>query len=191
MYIYTNMYIHSLYLLLRKLMIAVFWEHSVPESNVIMLFLRAKYTVKMVFPISHGRKDWGIENFISPTLLRNMKGKDIKKAISFHMKRNQNLLEPRQKVISWPLSTPTLPSPPAVCCETSGNAFSVCVDFRQANNSNLSLFPLFKQLISAAQLRLNYLQILGELKTYGGKIFNATLMVRILEMWTPYSDERP
>uniref|UniRef100_A0A8D0XN20 FERM domain-containing protein n=1 Tax=Sus scrofa TaxID=9823 RepID=A0A8D0XN20_PIG len=75
-------------------------------------------------------KDWGIENFISPTLLRNMKGKDIKKAISFHMKRNQNLLEPRQK-----------------------------------------------QLISAAQLRLNYLQILGELKTYGGKIFNATLMV--------------
>ena len=49
--------------------------------------------------MSHGRKDWGIENFISPTLLRNMKGKDIKKAISFHMKRNQNLLEPRQKVI--------------------------------------------------------------------------------------------
>ncbi|PNI98884.1 FRMPD1 isoform 3 [Pan troglodytes] len=43
-------------------------------------------------------KDWGIENFISPTLLRNMKGKDIKKAISFHMKRNQNLLEPRQKL---------------------------------------------------------------------------------------------
>ncbi|XP_031305910.1 FERM and PDZ domain-containing protein 1 [Camelus dromedarius] len=76
-------------------------------------------------------KDWGIENFISPTLLRNMKGKDIKKAISFHMKRNQNLLEPRQK-----------------------------------------------QLISAAQLRLNYLQILGELKTYGGKIFNATLMLQ-------------
>ncbi|EHB15348.1 FERM and PDZ domain-containing protein 1 [Heterocephalus glaber] len=76
-------------------------------------------------------KDWGIENFISPTLLRNMKGKDIKKAISFHMKRNQNLLEPRQK-----------------------------------------------QLISAAQLRLNYLQILGELKTFGGKIFNATLMLQ-------------
>lgn len=54
------------------------------------------------------------------------------------------------------------------------------------NNSNLSLFPplLFKQLISAAQLRLNYLQILGELKTYGGKIFNATLMVRTIEMQT-------
>ncbi|XP_008072333.1 FERM and PDZ domain-containing protein 1 [Carlito syrichta] len=81
-------------------------------------------------------KDWGIENFISPTLLRNMKGKDIKKAISFHMKRNQNLLEPRQK-----------------------------------------------QLISAAQLRLNYLQILGELKTYGGKIFNATLMLQDRESY--------
>ncbi|XP_006886922.1 PREDICTED: FERM and PDZ domain-containing protein 1 [Elephantulus edwardii] len=81
-------------------------------------------------------KDWGIENFISPTLLRNMKGKDIKKAISFHMKRNQNLLEPGQK-----------------------------------------------QLISAAQLRLNYLQILGELKTYGGKIFNATLMLQDRESY--------
>ncbi|XP_069849399.1 FERM and PDZ domain-containing protein 1-like [Dipodomys merriami] len=81
-------------------------------------------------------KDWGIENFISPTLLRNMKGKDIKKAISYHMKRNQTLLEPRQK-----------------------------------------------QLISAAQLRLNYLQILGELKTYGGKIFNATLMLQDRESY--------
>ncbi|EGV92197.1 FERM and PDZ domain-containing protein 1 [Cricetulus griseus] len=67
-------------------------------------------------------KDWGIENFISPTLLRNMKGKDIKKAISFHMKRNQNLLEPRQK-------------------------------------------------------------ILGELKTYGGKVFNATLMLQDRESY--------
>ncbi|XP_069486483.1 FERM and PDZ domain-containing protein 1 isoform X2 [Ambystoma mexicanum] len=75
-------------------------------------------------------KDWGIENFISPTLLRNMRGKDIKKAINFHMKRNQALLEPRQK-------------------------------------------PL-----SAAQVRLNYLKILGELKTYGGKIFNATLLLQ-------------
>ncbi|XP_015278149.1 PREDICTED: FERM and PDZ domain-containing protein 1 [Gekko japonicus] len=76
-------------------------------------------------------KDWGIENFISPTLLRNMRGKDIKKAISFHMKRNQLLLDPRQK-----------------------------------------------HLLSAAQVRLCYLQILGDLKLYGGKIFNVTLMVR-------------
>ncbi|OWK01029.1 hypothetical protein Celaphus_00018443 [Cervus elaphus hippelaphus] len=39
------------------------------------------------------------------------------------------------------------------------------------------------QLISAAQLRLNYLQILGELKTYGGKIFNATLMLQDRESY--------
>ncbi|XP_060619742.2 FERM and PDZ domain-containing protein 1 [Anolis sagrei] len=76
-------------------------------------------------------KDWGIENFISPTLLRNMRGKDIKKAISFHMKRNQLLLDPRQK-----------------------------------------------HLLSAAQVRLCYLQILGDLKLYGGKTFNATLMLQ-------------
>ncbi|XP_063150890.1 FERM and PDZ domain-containing protein 1 [Candoia aspera] len=76
-------------------------------------------------------KDWGIENFISPTLLRNMRGKDIKKAISFHMKRNQLLLDPRQK-----------------------------------------------HLLSAAQVRLCYLQILGDLKLYGGKVFNATLMLQ-------------
>ncbi|KAK6494286.1 FERM and PDZ domain-containing protein 1 [Huso huso] len=76
-------------------------------------------------------KDWGIENFISSTLLRNMRVKDLKKAISFHMKQTQSLLEPRQK-----------------------------------------------QLISAAQARLNYLKILGELKTYGGKTFSATLMLQ-------------
>ncbi|XP_077201643.1 FERM and PDZ domain-containing protein 1 isoform X2 [Paroedura picta] len=76
-------------------------------------------------------KDWGIENFISPTLLRNMRGKDIKKAISFHMKRNQLLLDPRQK-----------------------------------------------HLLSAAQVRLCYLQILGDLKLFGGKIFNVTLMLQ-------------
>uniref|UniRef100_A0A8D0FLZ0 FERM and PDZ domain containing 1 n=1 Tax=Strix occidentalis caurina TaxID=311401 RepID=A0A8D0FLZ0_STROC len=47
-------------------------------------------------------RDWGIENFISPTLLRNMRGKDIKKAISYHMKRNQVMLDPRQKVVCIP-----------------------------------------------------------------------------------------
>ncbi|XP_039200768.1 FERM and PDZ domain-containing protein 1 isoform X1 [Crotalus tigris] len=77
------------------------------------------------------KKDWGIENFISPTLLRNMRGKDIKKAISVHMKRNHLLLDPRQK-----------------------------------------------NLLSAAQVQLCYLQILGDLKLYGGKIFNATLMLQ-------------
>ncbi|KAM4052923.1 FERM and PDZ domain-containing protein 1 isoform 2-T2 [Anomaloglossus baeobatrachus] len=80
-------------------------------------------------------KDWGIDNFLSPTLLRNMRGKDIKKAISFHMKRNQCILEPRQKPIS------------------------------------------------AAQVRLQYLKILGDLKTYGGKIFSATLMLQDRESY--------
>ncbi|NWV80576.1 FRPD1 protein, partial [Dasyornis broadbenti] len=81
-------------------------------------------------------RDWGIENFISPTLLRNMRGKDIKKAISYHLKRNQVLLDPRQK-----------------------------------------------HTLTAAQVRLSYLQILGELKMYSGKIFNATLMLQDRESY--------
>ncbi|NXH17490.1 FRPD1 protein, partial [Bucco capensis] len=81
-------------------------------------------------------RDWGIENFISPTLLRNMRGKDIKKAISYHMKRNQVLLDPRQK-----------------------------------------------HMLAAVQVRLSYLQILGELKMYNGKIFNATLMLQDRESY--------
>ncbi|XP_027734932.1 FERM and PDZ domain-containing protein 1 [Empidonax traillii] len=76
-------------------------------------------------------RDWGIENFISPTLLQNMRGKDIKKAISYHLKRNQLLLDPRQK-----------------------------------------------HQLTATQVRLSYLQILGELKLYGGKIFNASMMLQ-------------
>uniref|UniRef100_A0A669QEW5 FERM and PDZ domain containing 1 n=1 Tax=Phasianus colchicus TaxID=9054 RepID=A0A669QEW5_PHACC len=81
-------------------------------------------------------RDWGIENFISPTLLRNMRGKDIKKAIGYHMKRNQVLLDPRQK-----------------------------------------------HMLAAVQVRLNYLQILGDLKMYNGKIFNATLMLQDRESY--------
>ncbi|NXE99606.1 FRPD1 protein, partial [Menura novaehollandiae] len=81
-------------------------------------------------------RDWGIENFISPTLLRNMRGKDIKKAISYHLKRNQVLLDPRQK-----------------------------------------------HTLTATQVRLSYLQILGELKMYSGKIFNATLMLQDRESY--------
>ncbi|NXX14227.1 FRPD1 protein, partial [Podargus strigoides] len=81
-------------------------------------------------------RDWGIENFISPTLLRNMRGKDIKKAISYHMKRNQVLLDPRQK-----------------------------------------------HMLAAVQVRLSYLQILGDLKMYSGKIFNATLMLQDRESY--------
>ncbi|NWY56154.1 FRPD1 protein, partial [Chionis minor] len=81
-------------------------------------------------------RDWGIENFISPTLLRNMRGKDIKKAISYHMKRNQVLLDPRQK-----------------------------------------------HMLTAVQVRLSYLQILGDLKMYNGKIFNGTLMLQDRESY--------
>ncbi|XP_069632397.1 FERM and PDZ domain-containing protein 1 isoform X2 [Haliaeetus albicilla] len=89
-------------------------------------------------------KDWGIENFISPTLLRNMRGKDIKKAISYHMKRNQVLLDPRQKYF--------------FSCKT-------------------------KHMLAAVQVRLSYLQILGDLKMYNGKIFNATLMLQDRESY--------
>ncbi|XP_053910153.1 FERM and PDZ domain-containing protein 1 isoform X2 [Cuculus canorus] len=81
-------------------------------------------------------RDWGIENFVSPTLLRNMRGKDIKKAISYHMKRNQVLLDPRQK-----------------------------------------------HMLAAVQVRLCYLQILGDLKMYNGKIFNATMMLQDRESY--------
>ncbi|NXS99586.1 FRPD1 protein, partial [Jacana jacana] len=81
-------------------------------------------------------RDWGIENFISPTLLRNMRGKDIKKAISYHMKRNQVLLDPR-----------------------------------------------LKHMLAAVQVRLSYLQILGDLKMYNGKIFNATMMLQDRESY--------
>ncbi|XP_067839458.1 FERM and PDZ domain-containing protein 1 [Heptranchias perlo] len=76
-------------------------------------------------------KDWGIESFVSPTLLHNMKEKDIRKAINYHLKNNHSLIAPGQK-----------------------------------------------QLISTAQARLNYLNILGNLRTYGGKTFNATLMLQ-------------
>ncbi|GCB82768.1 hypothetical protein scyTo_0023862, partial [Scyliorhinus torazame] len=34
------------------------------------------------------------------------------------------------------------------------------------------------QLISTAQVRLNYLNILGDLRTYGGKTFNVTLLLQ-------------
>ncbi|XP_027564887.1 FERM and PDZ domain-containing protein 1 isoform X2 [Neopelma chrysocephalum] len=81
-------------------------------------------------------RDWGIENFISPTLLRNMRGKDIKKAIGYHLKRNQLLLDPRQK-----------------------------------------------HQLTATQVRLSYLQILGDLKMYSGKIFNATMMLQDRESY--------
>ncbi len=43
-------------------------------------------------------KEFGLESFISPTLLRNMREKDLRKALNYHMKKIQSLLEPHQKV---------------------------------------------------------------------------------------------
>ncbi|KAL2088726.1 hypothetical protein ACEWY4_015625 [Coilia grayii] len=45
-------------------------------------------------------KEFGLDSFISPTLLRNMREKDLRKALNYHLKKIQSLLEPRQKVIS-------------------------------------------------------------------------------------------
>ncbi|TDH16410.1 hypothetical protein EPR50_G00020490 [Perca flavescens] len=75
-------------------------------------------------------KTWGIENFVSSTLLRNMREKDLRKAISYHMKKSQSQNDPKQKGLS--------------------------VD----------------------QTRLNYLEELSELKSFGGKSFSATMMLQ-------------
>lgn len=79
----------------------------------------------------HFRKTWGIENFVSSTLLRNMREKDLRKAISYHMKKSQSQHDPKQK--------------------------SLPVD----------------------QARINYLEELSDLKSFGGKSFSATMMVGI------------
>ncbi|XP_017538929.2 FERM and PDZ domain-containing protein 1 isoform X2 [Pygocentrus nattereri] len=73
-------------------------------------------------------KDWGIESFVSSTLLRNMREKDLRKAISYHMKKI--IQEPKQKVVT------------------------------------------------INQARLNYLNEMCELKSYGGKSFSATMMLQ-------------
>ena len=44
------------------------------------------------------RKEFGLDSFISPTLLSNMREKDLTKAISYHLKKIQSLMEPGQKV---------------------------------------------------------------------------------------------
>uniref|UniRef100_A0A8C2K1K7 FERM and PDZ domain-containing protein 1 n=1 Tax=Cyprinus carpio TaxID=7962 RepID=A0A8C2K1K7_CYPCA len=80
-------------------------------------------------PLKAIMKEWGIESFVSHTLLRNMREKDLKKAISYHMKKILSQ-EPKQKVIS--------------------------VD----------------------QARLNYLNEMSELKSYGGKALSATMMLQ-------------
>uniref|UniRef100_A0A8C8DI51 FERM and PDZ domain-containing protein 1 n=1 Tax=Oryzias sinensis TaxID=183150 RepID=A0A8C8DI51_9TELE len=42
-------------------------------------------------------KTWGIENFVSSTLLRNMREKDLRKAVGYHMKQSQSQYDPKQK----------------------------------------------------------------------------------------------
>ncbi|XP_068182618.1 FERM and PDZ domain-containing protein 1 isoform X2 [Antennarius striatus] len=79
-------------------------------------------------------KEFGLDSFISPTLLGNMREKDLRKAISYHLKKIQSLLEPRQKVIS------------------------------------------------ATQARLAYLTQLGELISYGGRSYAATMMLQDREV---------
>uniref|UniRef100_A0A673LFB2 FERM and PDZ domain-containing protein 1-like n=1 Tax=Sinocyclocheilus rhinocerous TaxID=307959 RepID=A0A673LFB2_9TELE len=80
-------------------------------------------------PLKAIMKEWGIESFVSHTLLRNMREKDLKKAISYHMKKILSQ-EPKQRVIS--------------------------VD----------------------QARLNYMNEMSEVKSYGGKAFSATMMLQ-------------
>ncbi|XP_034037046.1 FERM and PDZ domain-containing protein 1 isoform X2 [Thalassophryne amazonica] len=79
-------------------------------------------------------KEFGLESFISPTLLGNMREKDLRKAINYHLKKIQSLLEPRQKVIN------------------------------------------------ATQARLAYLTQLGELLSYGGRSYTATMMLQDREV---------
>jgi len=72
-----------------------------------------------------------MENFVSSTLLRNMREKDLRKAISFHLKKSQAQHDPKLKGLSGP------------------------------------------------QARINYLEELSQLKSFGGKSFSATMMVRL------------
>ncbi|KAL6117680.1 uncharacterized protein ACO6RY_15414 [Pungitius sinensis] len=79
-------------------------------------------------------REFGMDSFISPTLLSNMREKDLRKAISYHLKKIQSLLEPRQKVIS------------------------------------------------SSQARVAYLTQLGELISYGGRSYTATMMLQDREV---------
>ncbi|KAK1792534.1 hypothetical protein P4O66_012472 [Electrophorus voltai] len=50
-------------------------------------------------PLKSVMKNWGIESFVSSTLLRNMREKDLRKAISYHMKKSL-IQEPKNKVMT-------------------------------------------------------------------------------------------
>ncbi|MEQ2251340.1 hypothetical protein ILYODFUR_009941 [Ilyodon furcidens] len=94
------------------------------QERLVSSGLSPKANLKMI------TKTWGIENFVSSTLLRNMREKDLRKAIGFHMKKTQSQHDPKQKCLS--------------------------VD----------------------QARINYLEELSDLKSFGGKSFGATLMLQ-------------
>ncbi|XP_043970985.1 FERM and PDZ domain-containing protein 1 [Gambusia affinis] len=94
------------------------------QERLVSCGLSPKANLKMI------TKTWGIENFVSSTLLRNMREKDLRKAIGFHMKKTQSQHDPKQKSLS--------------------------VD----------------------QARINYLEELSDLKSFGGKSFGATLMLQ-------------
>lgn len=66
---------------------------------------------------------------MSSTLLRNMREKELKKAITYHMKKSQSQHDPKQRGLS------------------------------------------------VEQARIHYLEELGDLKSFGGKSFSATMMV--------------
>lgn len=96
--------------------------------NAVSALKSCSHNCQSVF-LCCSRKTWGIENFVSSTLLRNMREKDLRKAISYHMKKSQSQNDPKQKGLS--------------------------VD----------------------QTRINYLEELSDLKSFGGKSFSATMMV--------------
>uniref|UniRef100_H3CG76 FERM and PDZ domain-containing protein 1 n=1 Tax=Tetraodon nigroviridis TaxID=99883 RepID=H3CG76_TETNG len=75
-------------------------------------------------------KTWSIDNFVSSTLLRNMREKELKKAITYHMKKSQSQHDPKQRGLS------------------------------------------------VEQARIHYLEELGDLKSFGGKSFSATMMLQ-------------
>ncbi|XP_061749411.1 uncharacterized protein LOC133547969, partial [Nerophis ophidion] len=75
-------------------------------------------------------KTWGIETFVSSTLLRNMREKDLKKAINFQLKSCQSESDLKQKGLT------------------------------------------------VQQARINYLEELSELKSFGGKSFSTTMMLQ-------------
>ena len=109
----------------------------------------ARYTHTHTHTVTHQsggcallRKTWGIENFVSSTLLRNMREKDLRKAVGYHMKKSQSQQDPKQKGLS----------------------------FNQA--------------------RINYLEELSDLKSFGGKSFSATMLVRVTDTQTERQTHR-